>query len=251
MELESKIAELVQRFADAPTRFFAEPDLLAVLHALCLQDKIDPSNGNNWRATEFTSDGHETPVIRFEYDTVWRYPRGDKKMPARLVEKGTTKKFDLAVLHRSFITGNEVLSVINKHESAREANRRIPWENGGSSGVVAQAVEIKMSHRRSSLDILKPQIKNLEREMKADARKLAAERIGEGYVIGFSHGPLPDAASARKIVAAVVRAHEKRCGDEENLPPLAIRVLLATPARTYLSMGWKHPDEFPAPEVTA
>ena len=92
--------------------------------------------------------------------------------------------------------------------------------------MVDAAIEFKMAHRRQHADVMNAAITSLHNGMVCDARKLAKERVAVGYLLGFSHGPLPMPGQAQEIVQACVNEHQNHLAAGV---PAQIRVLIATP----------------------
>jgi hypothetical protein len=231
--IEGLIAKLVREFQTNPVHFFHERELHAKFFGKCRHEF----------GTATTADGFAVPLFRYEYDSIWKYARHDPELFAhRLSDRGTTACLDFVLLRTDFVTGHRLLDVINKCEPRRRRFRdAVVWDIDNTSAAYEVGIEFKMAYRRCAESILQGQVNALSAGMRLDARKLAVERVRIGYVLGFSHGPLPDNQSAVNVVHNTLQEYTAR---RENGVPTQLRVLLAKPGRTVLSQGWIDPADF-------
>lgn len=244
--VEDAIATLARQFQESPKQFFHERELHATFFGLC----------RHRLPIVATKDAHQIQVFRYEYESIWKYKRSaPAPYTEPLEDRGTTACLDFVVLREQFVRDHNLLMVINKDETLRSELRKKLWADDGSSRVIEVGIEFKMAHRSKNFDIKIGQINSLHNGMLLDSRKLAVERVSNGYLLGFSHGSAPDKDTAAKIIQEVIREHSKVRSDQLNVrsDPLAVKlnVLLATPDKTYLSAGWRDPGAFRCPEREA
>jgi hypothetical protein len=212
--LENAIQQLVSDFYVRPHDFFHEQELHTHFYGLC-REKL---------GTEVTSDHCEVSLFRHEYETIWRYSRKKNKYGKRYDQGRGTKAgtFDFAILSREFVKTNSYLTVVNKDED-RRANLRTTHARDRCSPAIDIGIEFKMAHLAKSLRVRRGDVNKLSEGMLIDARKLAHERVKLGYLLGFSHGPLPSNEQAEEIT--------KTCRAEfETISPEGqLRILLASP----------------------
>ena len=226
---EAQIAEIVRIFQETPYDFFSEPELHARFYSLC-RDKFP---------TFKTSDGKSVAAFRCQYETVWRYQRGDR-FSDRYHDRGTVSTFDFVVLRRGFILYSTYLTVLNKTEPLRTEFRTPPGKDQFYTSLpTQQAIELKLAHVQDKLEISEGQINRLEDRLLAACCKLAQERVPHAYIIGLSQGPQPDWPRANSMVDACLRLYKARYPDGE------ISVCVATPEQTLLGGDWLEEVEFP------
>jgi hypothetical protein len=185
--VQTALDELALGFRAQPNAYFHERELHAEFYSLAR-----PRAGRCK-----TKDGDCIDLLRYEYDSLNRYVGRAYKQPVE--SGGRTAAFDFAVLQQSFVHENDLLTVINKHETRRQVIRR-KWITSEASPAIDIAIEFKMAHHRSKRIISPGQINQLKRGMLQDCRKLKCERPARAMVIGFSHGPEPYEMDAQSII---------------------------------------------------
>ena len=175
--LHAALNQLIKDFRTKGHQFFSERELHGRFFELA----------RNALGTCKTADGHAIHRLRAEYNSVFRYRRADGYQQ-RYVSEGMPLSFDFAVLHEHFVTRNDLLTVINKDETRRQSLRALMGQPHLANPAMAAAVEFKMAHRSSSVDVGDGKINKLRQEMIIDARKLAQEQIRFSYLVGFAHG---------------------------------------------------------------
>ena len=167
-----------------PYEFFCEPELHAKFYSLC-RDKFP---------TFDTPDGKRVAAFRSQYDTVWRYQAGDRfaeRPPgtaalSRPRLRGTPPK-----LHQSFVLPNGPGTRMSDFGwSTRLQPEQEPRYK--SEPVQAGHRAEASGHVQNLLEVSEGQVNRLEDRLLASCCKLAQERVGHAYIIGLSHGPLPD-----------------------------------------------------------
>jgi hypothetical protein len=226
---DERIAALVRDFQLTPLDFFCEPDLHAHFFGQC----------RNAFPEHRTHEGIYLKTFHCQYETFWRYPSGDR-FAERRVDCGSTATFDFVVLRKEFIERSDYLIAINKNELQRKMVRRQPGAEAFDAYAPVQfAIEIKMATFRSAKEVTEGDINRLEDRMLTACRKLAQERVRQSYVVGISHGPLPDMPRAHAMVATCLQLHRAR------YPDGILSVLVATPTQTILGGDWAEDIEFP------
>ena len=227
---DEQIAALVRDFQEAPHDFSCEQELHAHFYSL----------GRNAYPTKYpTTDRNHVTAFRYQYATIWRYTSGDR-FTQRQHNSGSTATFDFAVLQKHFIENSDYLTVMNKDEQ-RRAKIRPPQKLETYYGwsPVQAAIEIKMAAFLKAMEVTEGDINRLEDRMLTACRKLAQERIRQSYVVGISHGPLPDLPRAQAMIATCLQLHRAR------YPDGSLSVLVATPTQTILGGDWAEDVEFP------
>ncbi len=227
---DEQIAALLRDFQKAPQDFFCQQELHAHFYSL----------GRHALSTRYpTTDGIPVNAFHCQYETIWRYASGDR-FATRNRDHGSTAMFDFAVLQKYFIEHSDYLTAMNKDEQ-RRAKVRLPQQIETFYGFspVQAAIEIKMAAFRNALEVTEGDINRLEDRMLTACCKLAQERIRQAYVVGLSHGPLPDLPRAQATVATCLQLHQAR------YPERHISVLVATPTQTVLGGDWPEDVEFP------
>jgi hypothetical protein len=231
MWVETRIAKLTADFVQEPLRFFHEKELHGRYYALCRHESEEA----------LTRDDVPVHLFRHEYNSVYHYVR-ERKNPlcftaAYTGEQGKPVAIDFALLKRIFVERHDYLTVMNKDKLRRSVLwRDEPMDPGdGRSVALQKAIEFKMAHVRTRMDVSQGALNALSREMVIDCRKLGFESPVSAYVLGFSHGPRPDAADANSIIDLCVQAYDQTyrgpgTGD--------IRVLVATPTAVCLRGNW-------------
>ena len=147
------------------------------------------------------------------------------------------------VLGQRFIGRSNYLAVASHNKQCREERPLSPeheaYYDSFPSSVVQCAIEVKMASLRDSLEISAPQVNQLEDSMLAACCKLAQEHIPNAYILGLSHGPLPDPSRAYQMVAGCLQLYSAR------YPAGCLRVAVATPTQTVLGGDWLEETEFP------
>jgi hypothetical protein len=243
MPFDTAIVSLVRIFRSAPHDSFHEKELHSVFFSLARQ----------FFQNAQTTDGFQVSLLRQEFETIWLYQKKNTTSPFsfRYPEQGqgvraTTGCFDFALLQKTFVEQHDLITVINKHEPSRRHLRPPPgqlWANNQCSVALDSAVEFKMAHRRPQLDISQAQINDLQDGMVLDCRKLGRERVPAAYVLGFSHGPRPNRQDASIILRACNNEFASSCDGPNGR--CSLRVVLATPAETFLPANWQDPGTVP------
>ena len=227
---DEQIAALVRDFQEASHDFLCEKELHAHFHRL----------GRDAYPKKYqTLDEQAMSPFRHDYETLWRYHSGDR-FADRHRNSGSTATFDFALLQPYFIEHADYLTVGNKNEQQREmirSLRPIPIYLGCSP--IQAAIEIKMAARRNAHDVTAGDANRLEDRMLAACCKLAQERVGHAYVVGISHGLMPDLRRAQATVTTCLRLLQAR------YPDAHMCVLVATPTQTVLGGDWAEEVEWP------
>jgi hypothetical protein len=243
MPFDGVIAQIVTAFQAAPHDSFHERELHALFFCLARQ----------MFGHAQTRDGYQVCLLRHEYETIWLYRKRNEPEPfsvryPELIQRvpATTGCFDFALLLRTFVEGNVLLTVINKSETSRARLRSAPgqaWPANQTSVAIEAAVEFKMAHRQWQFDVAQGQINQLRNGMLLDCRKLARERVPSAYVLGFSHGPGPSQGEATGILDACQREFLAKYDG----PPAqcSLQAIIATPSDTYLSGSWTNSEAMP------
>ena len=186
--LQRHLLDLFSDFQRRPREFFHERELHAHLYSLAREPL----------GTLATSDGVEIHRLRYEYDSIWRYV-GDDGYKARHSNAGKTCNLDFAILRDDFVKGHDHLDIVNKDETRRKEIRS-QAEDEDFSPAIDAAIEFKMAFVTRN-----PTVGPNEIGLNAilqDCRKLAQERVRNGYILVFSHGPSPDERQAQEIITA-------------------------------------------------
>ena len=216
--LERLIRELVKIFQANPKNIFHEKQLHSIFYYICHGQFGSVLTQDNYGPVE---------LFRQEYNSIYRYSRHDAPPFSKRYVDGTptisgriphSAEFDFVILNKKFVASHELLTVINKDEVRR---RHLRTEK--QTQAIDIGIEFKMAHIRSSLNVNPGEINILIRGMLEDARKLALERIPEAFLVGLSHGPLPDEEEAQNIVT-ICQEEYGHYNDIDNL-----RVAIATP----------------------
>lgn len=227
VELERAMAQLVTAFASSPMQFFSEREMQAEFYGLC--------RGRFGSAKPKDRPDLELLLFRHEYNTLGRYRRDRRagSFRAKFSDEGKAGALDFVILNPEFVSSNELLAVINKHE-----RRRAVLRNAGSTRAIDVGIEFKMAHVREALSVTRSAVTDLVKGFLEDCRKLAHERPVNAYALVFSHGPGPDAEQARRMLGAGA-SELAGCGTDA-------RLLVATPTATYLTGAWTTPSAFPS-----
>lgn len=241
---DAQIVALVQSFQQDPYNFFNEQDLHGKFFSLC-HDTF-PKCG--------TRDRHQVSAFRHAYPTFWRYRQGDHYARGHLTG-GSAGTFDFVVLRYGMVVQRTLVDVMNHDEQQRHSLVHppkdliklphrdpiilSPWNH--ASAMVQCAVELKMAQLRDKLAVTDGDVNRLEDAMLESCRKLALERIDDAFVLGFSHGPLPDLDRARSIIFNCLSLHGSR------FPKGRLRVAIVLPTQTVPSGNWS--DEYPLPNA--
>lgn len=224
--LESRIAELVQRFQADPLHYFSERELHGEFFGLC--------RGEFGMARPL-GEKRDVPLFRHEYNTLWRHRR-DKRgtsFETRSSTDGVAGSLDFAILNAEFVRANDLLTVINKHEPRRASRRNM------APNALDHAIEFKMAHIREAEIVSQRALKDLHTGVMEDCRKLAHEEPRQAFMLAFSHpnGPEPNDATftLRQGLAEFARLWQHG----------SLAILLATPTDTYVSGNWRDASGFP------
>lgn len=237
-QLETVIAELTTRFRRAPWHYFSENELHGEFFGL----------GRSRFGTATPTDSDiELPLFRHEYNTIWRYCRKPKEraFQIRFAERGQgdVGSLDFVILNSQFVQNSTLLVVINKDEARRPTLRKLAGEGAHP---ISAAIEFKMAHVRKKMQVSKGEIGALGRGMVEDCRKLAHEAPTLAYMLAFCHHDGPDETTANKMLIEGAREFSRIATDQRSL-----RLLLATPATTYLYGPWLSTGAFQTPSLVS
>ncbi len=181
------IAQLVEAFAARPLQYFHERELHCEFFGLA----------RGALGTAATADREPVHLLRYEYNTLWRYRRSGVAREQRFAERfsadGDVGDIDFALLRREFVESHPYLAVMNKDETIRAGLRTCPWPADQPSPMIDRGLEFKMAHVHPFGPLPRQHAVRLSdfNAMAAgvllDCRKLAQERVGTAYLVAFSH----------------------------------------------------------------
>jgi len=206
--LEEQIVGLVEAFFKNPYTYFNECELHAEFF----------SRARSACGSATTRDGTEVNLLRYEYNSFQRYV-GEDQYEQPHEDKGKAARLDFALLDENLVSNHDHLTVVNKDEVRRtDLRRRI------RDAKLEAGIEFKMAHVSSTNVVQQGQLNVLKEEMLKDCRKLAHEQATVSYLLGFSHGPPPDANYAETLASDCI-VHFREYNPDGDL-----RVLFTTPS---------------------
>jgi hypothetical protein len=219
-QLDQQIAALVTDFQQTPGTFFCEEELQAEFYSRC--------------RGEFpaypTFDQQQVATFRYKYRTSLRYRSGDRFAEGH-ASKGSFTAFDFVLLRRESVSCAPYITIANN-----EARRLYPSGTllvpSEAQWAVQAAIELKLVAFQEDRTTSEAAVNRLEDRMLTACCKFAQERVGSGFIVGLSFGPLPDLARAQGIVSSCLQLYQSR------RPESSLSVLVATPSQTVVGGDW-------------
>lgn len=136
--MEEALRLLIAAFQNNPWNYFHEAEVHARF-AEIVRGRFGSAQ---------TLDHRTVDLLRYEYNTLWRYQRSNVPEPfaTRLPAWGKAGFIDFVLLDKNFVERSVYLMVMNKHEPIRQTLRHDPWPSDRLSPMIAEAIEFKMAH---------------------------------------------------------------------------------------------------------